>query len=201
MECSSVRPCCRTGSIRSTSPFGLSNAIARSPAVADMTDIDVIVGGGGVAGTAAAAAIQQLGYRVMLVEPGVNHERRLAGELFHPPGVAGLAELGLLNELMHAPAVMVDGFSVSSDDSFINLPYDSVPAHRMPGLCLQHDLIRKRMLNGVSALPNVTVKRGARVVGLDQSQPSCLFVQVARDNATVNYRCRMLVAADGTPSR
>jgi 2-polyprenyl-6-methoxyphenol hydroxylase-like FAD-dependent oxidoreductase len=166
-----------------------------------MTDIDVIVGGGGVAGTAAAAAIQQLGYRVMLVEPGLNDERRLAGELFHPPGVAGLAELGLLNELMHAPAVMVDGFSVSSDDSFINLPYDSVPAHRMPGLCLQHDLIRKRMLNGVSALPNVTVKRGARVVGLDQSQPSCLFVQVARDNATVNYRCRMLVAADGTPSR
>ena len=167
-----------------------------------MTDIDVIVGGGGVAGTAAAAAIQQLGYDVMLVEPGLNDERRLAGEVFHPPGVAGLAELGLLNELMHAPAVMVNGFSVSSDGDFIQLPYDSVPAHRMPGLCLQHDLIRKRMLNQVSALPNVILKRGARVVGLDQSEPKCLIVQVASDhNAPVNYRCRMLVAADGTPSR
>jgi squalene monooxygenase len=166
-----------------------------------MIDIDVIVGGGGVAGTAAAAAIQQLGYRVMLVEPGLNDERRLAGEVFHPPGVAGLAELGLLSELMHAPAVTVDGFSVSSDGGFIDLPYDSVPAHRMPGLCLQHDLIRKRMLNQVSALPNVTLKR-ARVVGLDQSEPSGLIVQVAsEDDATVNYRCRMLVAADGTPSR
>jgi 2-polyprenyl-6-methoxyphenol hydroxylase-like FAD-dependent oxidoreductase len=167
-----------------------------------MTDIDVIVGGGGVAGTAAAAAIQQLGYRVMLVEPGVNHERRLAGEVFHPPGVAGLAELGLLSELMHAPAVTVDGFSVSSDGSFIHLPYDSVPAHRMPGLCLEHDLIRKRMLNQVSALPNVILNYGARVVGIDQSEPSCLIVQVASEHhGVVSYRCRMLVAADGTPSR
>src|SRR5262249_7951353 len=202
MACSSVQPCCRTGCIRSTSPFGLSTAIARSAAVAVMTDIDVIVGGGGVAGTAAAAAIQQLGYRVMLVEPGLNDERRLAGEVFHPPGVAGLAELGLLSELMHAPAVTVNGFSVSADGDFIQLPYDSVPAHRMPGLCLQHDLIRKRMLNKVSALPNVVLKRGARVVGIDQSESSSLMVQVASEhNAVVNYRCRLLVAADGTPSR
>jgi 2-polyprenyl-6-methoxyphenol hydroxylase-like FAD-dependent oxidoreductase len=167
-----------------------------------MTDIDVIVGGGGVAGTAAAAAMQQLGYRVMLVEPGLNDERRLAGEVFHPPGVAGLKELGLLSKLMHAPAVTVDGFSVSSDGDYIHLPYDSVPAHRMSGLCLEHDLIRKRMLNGVSVLPNVILERGARVVGIDQSEPSCLIVQVASErNAVVSYRCRMLVAADGTPSR
>jgi 2-polyprenyl-6-methoxyphenol hydroxylase-like FAD-dependent oxidoreductase len=167
-----------------------------------MIDIDVIVGGGGVAGAAAAAAIQQLGWRVMLVEPGLNDERRLAGEVFHPPGVAGLAELGLLSELMRAPAVTVDGFSVSSDGDYIRLPYDSVPAHRMPGLCLQHDLIRKRMLNAVDTLPNVTLKRSARVVGLDQSEPSCLVVQVATEhNVPVDYRCRMLVAADGTPSR
>src|SRR5262249_36561037 len=202
MECSSVQPCCRTGCIRSTSPFGLLTAIARSPAVADMTDIDVIVGGGGVAGTAAAAAIQQLGYRVMLVEPGLNDERRLAGEVFHPPGVAGLAELGLRGGLSHAPAAAVNGFSVSSDGNFIHLPYDSVPAHRMPGLCLEHDLIRKRMLDAVSALPNVMLERGARVVGLDQSDPSSLVVQVASaDGAVADHRCRMLVAADGTPSR
>ena len=75
--------------------------------MASMTEIDVIVGGGGVAGTAAAAAIQQLGYRVMLIEPRLKDERRLAGEVFHPPGVAGLAELGLLSGLMHAPAMMV----------------------------------------------------------------------------------------------
>jgi squalene monooxygenase len=164
-------------------------------------DIEVIVGGGGVAGTTAAAAIQQLGYRVMLVEPGLNDARRLAGEVFHPPGVAGLAEVGLLPVLMHAPAVTVNGFCVFSDGDCIRLPYDSVPAHRMPGLCLEHSLIRERLLNAVRALPNVTVKDGARVVGIDQSEPSCLVVEVANGSHSGSYRCLMLVAADGTPSR
>jgi len=165
------------------------------------TEIDVIVGGGGVAGMAAAAAIHQLGYQVMLVEPGLNDNRRLAGEVFHPPGVAGLAELGLLPAVMSAPAVTVNGFSVSSDGEFIRLPYDSVPTHRLPGLCLEHTLIRQRMRDAVSALPNVILS-GARVVGVDQSQASWLGVEVASEGRAISrYRCRMLVAADGTSSR
>jgi squalene monooxygenase len=170
--------------------------------MAHMTHIDVIVGGGGVAGMAAAAAIQRLGYQVMLVEPGLNDDRRLAGEVFHPPGVTGLAELGLLGALTHEPAVTVNGFFVTSGGDYIRLPYDSVPAHGMPGLCLEHSLIRERMLNEVGALPNITLRRGARVVGIDQSKPSCLVVEVANDhNVAASYSCRMLVAADGTPSR
>jgi squalene monooxygenase len=165
------------------------------------TDIDVIVGGAGVAGTAAAAAIQKLGYSVMLVEPGLNDERRLAGEVFHPPGVSGLAELGLLNALKLEPAVTVNGFTVSSNDRCIRLPYDSVLAHQVPGLCLEHSLIRRRMLNAVSALPNVSVKHGARVVHVDQGDPSGLLVQLADGKDTIGYRCRLLVAADGARSR
>jgi squalene monooxygenase len=164
-------------------------------------DIDVIVGGGGVAGLAAAAAIQQLGYQVMLVEPGLNDDRRLAGEVFHPPGVARLAELGLLRAVMSAPAVTVEGFSVSSDGELIRLPYDTVPTHRLPGLCLEHTLIRQRMRDAVSVLPNIMLNR-ARVVGVDQSDSSSLVVDIASEHhATSRYRCRMLVAADGTSSR
>jgi 2-polyprenyl-6-methoxyphenol hydroxylase-like FAD-dependent oxidoreductase len=166
------------------------------------TDIDVIVGGAGVAGTAAAAAIQRLGYSVLLVEPGQNDDRRLAGEVFHPPGVSGLAELGLLNALMDEPAVTVNGFTVTSGKEYIRLPYDSVLTHQMPGLCLEHRLIRRRLLDRVGALPNVTVKHGARVVHIDQSHSSGLVVRLAEGrNAQQDYRCRMLVAADGAQSR
>jgi squalene monooxygenase len=167
----------------------------------DQPEIDVIVGGGGVAGTAAAAALQQLGYRVMVVEPGQNDDRRLAGEVFHPPGVSGLAELGLLSALREKPAVDVSGFSVTCKSDYIRLPYDSVPAHLAPGLCLEHGLIRERMLSAVSGLPNVTVKRGARVVGIDQSDPSHVAVDVANGSASGSYRCRIFVVADGSPSR
>jgi 2-polyprenyl-6-methoxyphenol hydroxylase-like FAD-dependent oxidoreductase len=57
------------------------------------------------------------------------------------------------------------------------------------------------MLNAVVALPNVTVNRGARVVGIDQSDCSYVAVEVANGGNTKSYRCRMLIAADGTPSR
>jgi 2-polyprenyl-6-methoxyphenol hydroxylase-like FAD-dependent oxidoreductase len=166
------------------------------------SDIDVIVGGAGVAGLAAAAAVQRLGYKVMLVEPGINDDRRLAGEVFHPPGVMGLAELGLLPALLREPAIAINGFAVWFGNECMQLPYDSVAAHRMPGFCLEHSLIRQRMLDVVSALPNVSIKHGARVVGVDQSDPSSVTVAIANGNAAAaRYRCRLLIAADGTQSR
>jgi squalene monooxygenase len=51
---------------------------------------------------------------VLVVEPGLNDDRRLAGELLHPPGVAGLAELGVLDSLMNEPAVEVNEFCIFS---------------------------------------------------------------------------------------
>jgi 2-polyprenyl-6-methoxyphenol hydroxylase-like FAD-dependent oxidoreductase len=81
------------------------------------------------------------------------------------------------------------------------LPYDAVPTHRVLGLSLEHGLIRERMLKAVSALPNVMVKHGSRVVGIDQSQRSHLLVDVANGRDGGRYRCRLLVVADGSPSR
>jgi len=166
-----------------------------------MIDIDVIVGGGGVAGIAAAAAMQQLGYRVMVIEPGLNDARRLAGEVFHPPGVMGLEELGLRHGLLEPPSVSVKGFNVVLDDDCINLPYEAVHTHRTEGLCLEHGLIRERMLASIAAFPNVVLNRGARVVSIDQSSPAWIVVEVVRkDQEPTSYRCRMLIVADGAPS-
>jgi squalene monooxygenase len=170
----------------------------------DKADIDVVIGGGGVAGTVTAAALHQLGYRILLIEPGLNDDRRLAGEVFHPPGVTALAELGLLDALMRGPSAPIKGFSVSSsamNGESIRLPYDEVRAHRASGLGLEHGVIRQRLLEAVSALPNVTVMRGKRVIAIDQSDPSRVTVQVANGKATDQLRCRMLVAADGAQSR
>jgi squalene monooxygenase len=167
-------------------------------------DIDVIIGGGGVAGAATAAAMHQIGLNVLVIEPSVNDRRRLAGELIHPPGVMGLAELGLLDALKRAPAVTVAGFSVfpaKPDGDRIRLPYDSVPGHRTLGLSLEHCLIRQNLLTHTESLPGVRVMRGARVVGVDQSDASFVTVDVARGDELARYRCRLLVAADGASSR
>jgi 2-polyprenyl-6-methoxyphenol hydroxylase-like FAD-dependent oxidoreductase len=164
-------------------------------------DVDVIVAGGGIAGAATAAALQQLGYDVMVVEPGQHDERRLAGELFHPPGVSGLAELGLLPTLSEQPAATLSGFSVYCKEEHIRLPYDAVPNHGVRGLCLEHRLIRQRLLDAVTGLPNVVVKYGTRVVAIDQSNRSHVAVGVGNGKGAAVYHCRMLVIADGSPSR
>jgi squalene monooxygenase len=166
-------------------------------------EVDVIVAGGGVAGTTAAAALHQIGHEVVLIEPGLHETRRLAGELIHPPGVAGLEELGLLDALAAAPAVCIDGFSLFSDPNSrpIRLPYALVSAHTRPALSLEHSLIRERLLAAVGALPNLTVERGARVVAVDRSDPICVTVVVARGKALTTYRARLLVGADGAQSR
>ena len=168
-------------------------------------DVDIIIGGGGVAGTAAAAALHQLGYRVVLVEPGQQDKLRLAGELFHPPGVTGLAELGLLPALLDAPLKRIKGFLVSSaadDGRSIRLPYDEVGAHATSGIGLEHSVIRHQLMQAVEAM-GITVLHGTRVIAIDQDDPSCVAVTVANGSAsaTRQYRCRLVIAADGAQSR
>ena len=89
--------------------------------------VDVLIAGGSVAGAATAAALGEFGFSVLIVEPGQRLERRLAGELIHPLGVAGLQELGLFNLEAFATAASVKGFAVfpepGSMGSRILLPY------------------------------------------------------------------------------
>ena len=167
----------------------------------DVLETDVVIGGGGIAGTAAAAALHRLGYRIVVIEPGQHDNRRLAGEVFHPPGVAGLAELGLLTALHSGSAATINGFCVFSGNECIALPYDTVPAHSKPGLCIEHGLIRHRMMAAASALPNVLVKQNSRVAAIEQNGTAGVVVTVVNGSATTHYRCQMLIAADGAPSR
>jgi squalene monooxygenase len=168
----------------------------------DAAEVDVVVAGGGVAGAAVAAALHRLGHRILLIEPGLRDDRRLAGEVFHPPGVTGLAELGLLDPLVRASAARIAGFSIAAPDGeYIRLPYDQVRTHRMPGLGFEHGLVRRCLLDTVGGLAGVTVVRGKRVIAVDQSDRSRVLVQVGNGKATDSYRCRMLVAADGASSR
>jgi squalene monooxygenase len=140
---------------------------------------------------------------VLIVEPGLHEERRLAGEVFHPPGVKGLAELGLLGWLQES-AAPIRGFALASggsDRNPVHLSYDEVQAHRTSGFGIEHALLRRSLLSAVSALPGVTIAHGERIVAVDQSDRVRLSVELSDQEGTRRLRCRMLVAADGAQSR
>jgi len=112
---------------------------------------DVVVAGGGVAGVSVAAALQEFGHHVLLVEPGLDSAKRLAGELIHPPGVSDLAELGLLVPLEKAGLAPVLGFAVSPEAAAAPylLPYGEIPGVRRLGFAIDHAVLSAVLLDEI----------------------------------------------------
>jgi len=161
---------------------------------------DVIVAGGGIAGAAITAALSEFNYTILVIEPGLDHAKRLAGELIHPPGVANLESLGLLAPLKEAGAMPVAGFAVISGAGTHLLPYSDVPGLRPHGLALEHGTIANSLLDEVAKRPNVTVWKGGRVTAVDLASPSHATATIARNGQETRITARLLVAADGRSS-
>ena len=163
--------------------------------------VDVVIAGGGVAGVAAAAALGEFGYHVLLVEPGLDGHKRLAGELIHPPGVRDLAELGLLPAVERPGTRSVVGFAVVADanaDAHL-LPYGELPGLRRHGFTIDHATLRTALLDAASALPHVTVSLGARVTGLDLDGAAAT-ITINGPLGTTRLRTQLVVGADGATS-
>jgi ABC exporter DevA family ATP-binding subunit len=162
---------------------------------------DVIVAGGGVAGAAVAAAMASLDYRVVVVEPGLDNTKRLAGELIHPPGVAALRELGLMPALGKAGGVPVQGFVVfpGGSEATHSLPY-SEGGMEKTGLAIEHAAMAEALLTAVGKLPQVTVWKGSRITAIDLAFPDSVAATVDHEGSSCQLRAPLLVAADGRNS-
>ncbi|HXX67898.1 MAG TPA: FAD-dependent oxidoreductase, partial [Polyangiaceae bacterium] len=129
-----------------------------------MTDRpDVIIVGGGFVGLAAAAALDEVGARVTVLEACAGANPAFRGELIHPRGVRALTALKLLDPLLEAGGVRVHGFAVFPPQRVdpIVLPYRAGF-----GLALDHEVLVAVMSRALASRPRVTVRRGARVDGL-----------------------------------
>ena len=137
-------------------------------------DYDVVVAGGGVAGSSTACALAARGFRVLLCEAGLPTDKRLAGELIHPPGAANLDALGLLGPVRRAGGVPVYGFCIfrGPDDPGTLLSYSEVPGGRPTGIAAEHALLTRTILAEAAQRPGVTLWEGARVLDADLA-PRC----------------------------
>ena len=165
--------------------------------------VDVVVAGGGIAGTSVAAALRGSGLEVVVVEPGLDRTKRLAGELIHPPGVTDLAALGLKDHLPPTSVMPVAGFAVSPDGDAAPyvLRYGEIPGLATHGFAIDHVDLAAGLAAALRSLPHVTVWSGARVTGVDLHHPDFAAVTVTRDGRETLVRARLLVAADGASSQ
>jgi squalene monooxygenase len=161
-------------------------------------DYDVIVAGGGVAGISAAAAFQEFGWSVLIVEPGQHAERRLAGELIHPPGVTALTALGLYGADGFDGAVPIRGFiaftGLKEGHSEISLPYVGGGSSQY-GFALDHTRIRSVLQAAAELMPHVKTLHGGRVVGIENNG-SRTAAAVMNAGKVHNLRCRLVISAE-----
>ena len=162
-----------------------------------MVDFDALVAGAGPAGCAAAAALGELGLRVLVVDPGVDASKQLAGELIHPPGVEDLTALGFA-PLTRAGAQPVRGFAVIDGraGSTSLLPYADGQ-----GMALEHAHLRRALSEGLESRSGICVWPRARIVEVSRNGPEGMEAAVRREGAGSQLvRARLLVAADGRSS-
>jgi 2-polyprenyl-6-methoxyphenol hydroxylase-like FAD-dependent oxidoreductase len=165
---------------------------------------DVVVVGGGIAGSALATTLARGGLAVAVLERDVQPVDRVRGEFMAPWGVVELKKLGLLDTLIGAGGV----FSVRNIPYDENTPGDAALPYALkfsdivpdvPGaLCMGHPAM-------ISALASEAKNAGATfLTGVEDievvpgSPPSIAF---SHDGKRVEWKPRLIVGADGRNSR
>lgn len=158
---------------------------------------DVLIVGGGFAGMSTAAALGARGARVRVFEAAPTRDLRFRGELLHPRGVRGLAQLGLKGPLLAAGGVAVGGFSVTPDAGAeaVTLPY---AAEQGAGLGIDHHAMVMAMRAQVATRPGVQVLTSERIVDLLREGGRVVGVRTA---SGASHRADLVVVADGRASK
>src|SRR5437868_763043 len=174
-------------------------------------DYDVIVVGGGPAGTSAAIRLAVAGARVLLAEQKKFPRAKLCGEFISPECLAHFAELGVLEQMTAAGGVRIattdfytrNGRKVSVPSAWFGQSARVVGAYDERGLGAQHEALGlsraemdHRLLLRARAV-GVEVLEEAQGGGLIIEDGRVCGVELQRDGATVSLRAPVTIDATG----
>lgn len=198
----------RHGQNFSTLEYAMGNPdLIMDKRTVNQLDIDVLIAGGGVAGSAAAAALAPLGLKILIIEPKASHGRRLAGELIHPPGIDGLKQLGLLEEDCDIGAE-IRGFSIypyehdADKDQSVILPYCEVEGLTHGGMAIEHQTLKNHLLEKIKCFPGVDVWLGGRVTRIEKDPTGTDYHAIVEtETGETRINARLIIGADGPMSQ
>src|SRR5918993_2158329 len=161
---------------------------------------DVVVVGGGVAGSSLGAALARAGIRVLVVEREARFRDRVRGDSLFPWGVVEMTRLGLADLLPASGARPLPRWQVY-DDRAPGEPYDwrtDVPSGDVvwgvnpPGL--------QETLFAEAAAAGAVTMRPAKAVACNRADDGFLVVAIDTDEGQTLARTRLVVGADGRES-
>ncbi|XP_027354479.1 squalene monooxygenase-like isoform X1 [Abrus precatorius] len=124
-------------------------------------DVDVIIVGAGVAGSALAHTLGKDGRRVLVIERDLSEPDRIVGELLQPGGYLKLIELGLEDCVEKIDAQQVFGYALFKDGKHTRLSYPLDKFHSdVAGRSFHNGRFIQRMREKATSLPNVRLQQG-----------------------------------------
>ena len=175
--------------------------------MADVTDIDVLVSGGGVAGLTAAAAFGSAGFSVICVDPAppITEMEAEGADLrttaFLQPSLDVLKRAGLWERLEpHASALQVMRIvdaGGEAPEARTSHDFNAADISELPfGWNLPNWLLRREMVARLAELPNVEFRPGTGTAALLTREREAMVT--LSDGARL--RARLVIAADGRNS-
>ncbi len=160
--------------------------------------VDVLVAGGGPAGSATATLLAQRGHSVLLVDRARFPRDKACGEYLSPGVVAALERLGAMDLIVASNPAWPRGMKIQTSGTSFLLAYtdgsDGRSALGMPRKTLDNILLNHARRSGVEVWEDSRVLAplmdGSRMTGL----------RVRRHDGESDLRARFVVVADGLHS-
>ena len=163
------------------------------------TDFDLIIAGGGLAGSALAIAMARSGHRVLVVEREKQFRDRIRGELLQPWGSREAKRLGLYDDLLAACALEAPFWSYFVAGQFVRVR--DLKATTPDGDCvltLPHPAMQEVLISMAEAAGAEVVRGTALEHVTAGAAPS---VSMVIDGTTRSISARLIVIADGRESK
>ena len=159
---------------------------------------DVVIAGGGLAGSALAGVLAKSGLGVLVVEKESRFRDRIRGELTWPWGYYEALRVGLGEPLEKVGVVPLPVLDFYQDGQRVDSQrWAEISINALPALGFSHPQLQEVALTWAES-QGATVLRPAKVVGVSDGDRAS--VSVLRDGRLTEFRARLAVGADGKTS-
>ena len=157
-------------------------------------DFDVIVVGGGIAGSTLGGVLARAGLGVLVLEKEERFRDRIRGESTWPWRVAEARQAGLTELLEAAGTVKTRALKRYENGQPVETVWERTDSDDSPGMGFVHPQLQEAAFTWAAA-QGATVIRPAKAIGFSHNgKPS---LSVAMEGRETDYTARLIVGADG----
>lgn len=170
-----------------------------------MEQFDVVVVGGGIAGSSIAAALAPAGVSVLVLERQTTYRDKVRGEYMQPWGVAEMLRLGLEQTLLEAGGGYTNAFVTYGEHiDPVTAEASAIPLGMLlpdvPGaMCVGHPQASEA-LNTLAQQRGAHIVRGVGDVDMIAAPDTSPVVRYELDGIVYEVPCRLVIGADGRQS-